>query len=134
MAMNLRRATTVLAAVALIGGAPIAANAQGLPTAAQVALSVAAACPDSPALDQTICLPAVLAALGVADAHQAAGGVPPQVDIGYLLCQTAIKLPRLFQAIIDYVNASGNQNVKMACSSVLATYRLDPLGKPISPA
>ena len=127
MAMKFIRTASVLAAFAVTSALPGVASAQTLPTAPQVGLSLDVGCATTPngvLLDEAACLQAILAAVGVAEQYFALGGdptalVPPQLDIGYYLCQLGIRVPDVFDAIQDAIEEAFNINLRTGCQEAI---------------
>ncbi|MGV8841266.1 MAG: hypothetical protein ACWA6X_13310 [Bauldia sp.] len=127
MAMKLLRTASVAAVVAMASALPNAASAQGLPSAYQVGLGLDAGCattPNGELLDKAACLAAILDAVGVAEQYEGAGGdpatlVPPQLDIGYYLCQLGIRVPEVLGDIADAIDAAFNINLETGCQQAV---------------
>jgi len=113
------------------------AVAQPLPTVADVADELYSEClfDDAGApLDLATCLAAVSSAIGVANAYGDVPQVPPQVDIGFLLCELAVDRPSIAGDIIALINQSGNPNLGVGCSNALGPDWDGPQVTIISPA
>ena len=142
MAMKLLRTASVLAVFAAASALPGAASAQGLPSAPQVGLTLDVGCattPNGQLIDETACLAAILSAVGTAEQYAAAGGdptalVPPQLDIGYYLCQLGIRVPAVYDVIIDAIEAAYNINLRAGCQDAIEDVELPPPPPRISPA
>lgn len=140
MAMRFLRTASVLAALAVPATLSGVASAQTLPTAPQVGDALDVGCattPNGELINEAACLQAILAAVGVAEQYAALGGdpaalVPPQLDIGYYLCQLGIRVPDVFDNIIEAIEAAYNLNLETGCQD--AVERVNPVPTRISPA
>jgi hypothetical protein len=123
MAMKFIRSASVLVVFAVTSALPGVANAQALPTAPQVGLSLDVGCATTPngvLINEPACLQAILAAVGVAEQYFALNGdpavlVPPQLDIGYYLCQLGIRVPEVLDPIQEAIEAAFNINLRTGC-------------------
>jgi hypothetical protein len=70
---------------------------------------------------QASCLTAISGAIQVAAQYGAAGNTPPQIELGFMLCQVANAQPALQQAILDLIAGSGITMLQTGCSSALQT-------------
>jgi hypothetical protein len=143
MAMKILRTASVLAVFAAASALPGAASAQGaLPTAPQVGLTLDVGCattPNGQLIDEAACLAAIMSAVGTAEQYAGLGGdptalVPPQLDIGYYLCQLGIRVPAIYDAIIDAIEAAYNINLRSGCQEAIEAVDLPPPPPRISPA
>ena len=112
------------------------ANAQDIPTVTAVSDDLNTSCGYSGGgvvTDIAGCLEAVDRAIATAGAYALAPQVPPQVDIGALLCALLIERPSLASSIIAKIDLSGNGNLALGCSNALGPAWIGP--RPIiSPA
>ncbi|MCW5713932.1 MAG: hypothetical protein KIT43_05400 [Bauldia sp.] len=142
MAMKLFRTASVLVAFAATSALPGVANAQALPTAPEVGLTLDVGCATTPSgqlLDEAACLVAIMTAVGVAEQYAALGGnpvdlVPPQLDIGYYLCQLGIRVPVVFDDIVAAIQAAFNINLETGCQEALEAVEQPEPPPRISPA
>jgi len=142
MAMKILRTASLLAVFAATSALPGVASAQTLPTAPQVGLSLDAGCattPNGQLIDEAACLQAILSAVGVAEQYAATGGdptalVPPQLDIGYYLCQLGIRVPDVLDYIVDAIEAAYNINLRSGCQDAIDAVEPPPPPPRISPA
>jgi hypothetical protein len=131
----MRFARAILAALALCA-VPSFASAQSIATVGDVSSDLEISCALTAAgavLDVGECLAAVSRGVAVAEAYDDVPQVPPQVDIGFLLCATMVARPALAGQIVELINESGNRNIAVGCSSALGSNWTGP--RPIiSPA
>lgn len=136
MAMKILRTASVLALFAATYALPNAASAQTLPTAPQVGLTLDVGCattPNGQLIDEAACLQAIMGAVGVADQYAALGAeqtaiIPPQLDIGYYLCQLGIRVPSVYEDIIDAILSTYNINLRTGCQEAI-----DAIDRPLPP-
>ena len=133
----MRRKLIVSFVVVLAGWAGVSqANAQEIATVDAVRTDLNEACNYSGAgvlANLTECLAAVDRAIVTVGAYSGVPQVPPQVDIGYLLCALLLERPSLATLIIDKIDLSGNGNLALGCSNALGSTWVGP--RPIiSPA
>lgn len=147
MAMRFLRTASVFAALAVPAVLPGVAGAQTLPTAPQVGDALDIGCATTPnggLINEAACLQAILDAVGVARQYSVIGGnpvltVPPQVDIGYYLCRLGIRVPRVFDDIIEAIEAADNIHLRSGCRDAVEQVnppleRVNPPPPRISPA
>jgi len=129
----MRRKLIVSFVVVLAGWAGVSqANAQEIATVDEVRTDLNDECIYSVA-NLTECLAAVDRAIVTVGAYSGVPQVPPQVDIGYLLCALLLERPSLATLIIDKIDLSGNGNLALGCSNALGSTWVGP--RPIiSPA
>ncbi|MCC6736289.1 MAG: hypothetical protein IT534_09195 [Bauldia sp.] len=139
MAKRILRTASVAAVVALGTALPNVASAQGLTTPYQVGLDLDAGCattPNGELLDKAACLSAILTAVGVAEQYAGAGGdpatlVPPQLDIGYYLCQLGIRVPEVLGDIASAIEDAININLETGCQQAVENVTI-PTPPPVS--
>jgi hypothetical protein len=107
------------ASIFMIGALAAPASAQPIPTVDLVSANVGASCAGNAVT--AVCLTAINNAIQVAGLYNAAGNLPPQVEIGFMLCQVANANPGLRQAILDLITNSGIPMLQTGCSSALQT-------------
>ncbi len=138
MAMRFLRTASVFAALAVPAMLPGVAGAQTLPTAPQVGDALDVGCattPNGELINEAACLQAILDAVGVAEQYFGIGGdgaVPPQIDIGYYLCQLGIRVPDVLDEIYDAIGQAFNINLRSGCQDAIEQVVIPP--PRISPA
>ncbi len=136
MAMKIVRTVSALALFTAASALSSVASAQTLPTAPQVGLTLDVGCattPNGALLDEAACVQAIMGAVGVAVQYAALGAgqtaiVPPQLDIGYYLCQLGIRVPSVFDDIIDAILSTYNINLRTGCQEAI-----DAIDRPLPP-
>ena len=113
----------VIASILAIGLLASPAWGQTIPPVGAVSGNVGIACGGDMGLAavQASCLTAVSGAIQVAGLYRAANNPPPQVEIGFMLCQVANAQPAVRQAILDLIVDSGIPMLQTGCSSALQT-------------
>jgi hypothetical protein len=117
----MRFARATLTALALSATVSFA-SAQPIATVEDVSSDLQISCALTAAggaLDIGQCLGAVGRGIDVAAAYDNVPQIPPQVDIGFLLCATMVARPALAGQIIALINASDNRNLAVGCSNAL---------------
>jgi len=67
-----------------------------------------------------VCYAAIELAIAAALGYAVDSDEPPQIDIGFLLCQLALLRPDLQPFIVDRIDLSENELLEVGCSAAVA--------------